>query len=398
MAGRSPAREVRVAPNIYKGPYGWRVYLRRFGKLKPKRFKRDVTIEEVQHFVDTFKLESKKLRRERRKTKAAAADDLSFRKDAARYVELETVKAMPSYQTRQAEIEKWVDAFGDRIRRSITTREIDEQLQAFLNDGYSGSSVNKFRTALMAMWTRLDGRSAANPVRDAMMFDEAPLVARGQSYDLLTLILDSIPEQRGRGVKGKKGSRSLGSESRARLEVLAWTGMDPSQLGRMKPGEHVNVRERWYITPHRQKGSRRRRTPRPVIKKPMSAEAARAFQRLIALGLLGKKFSTHSLRHTWYRAIGRVERELREEYDDPDFTLPHIRLKDIRHSFGTRLFEQVAKAKRSEVAAREIVGLMLDHAPGSPMTLRYSLGAVPNVLRTHLRALPGRRKLKRRRA
>jgi len=31
------------------------------------------------------------------------------------------------------------------------------------------------------------------------------------------------------------------------------------------------------------------------------------------------------------------------------------------------------------------VGRMLTHAPGSPMTLRYSLGAVPEVLRAQMK-------------
>jgi len=384
-----PRNDVRIAPNIWQTAYGWRVYVRRAGKLKPVRFPPDTTLAELQHFVDTFKLESKKLRRAKR-TRAEA--NSTFRADAQRYLALDTVKAMPSYATREWEIDVWVAVFGDRDRRTITTSAIDEQLQAFLNQGYSGSTVNKFRTALMSLWTKLDGRSAANPVRDALMFEEAGLQARGQSYDLLTRILDSIPEHYGRGVKGQKGSRGLGSESRARLEILAGTGMEPSQLKRMTEA-HFSIRERWYVTPPRQKGSRRRRTPRPVIRKPMSAELARAFQRFKDLGLVGNTFSTHSLRHTWERAIKRVERELRDERDEPDFTLPHIRLKDIRHSFGTALFEHVHKSK-GERAALEIVGLMLDHAPGSPMTLRYSLGAVPSVLK---RAVGGRKARRKRR-
>lgn len=392
----SAPKDVRVAPNIYRTPSGgWRVYVRSLGRLRPKRFKPSVTFEEVQYFVEAFKLEARRLRRDRHATRTwREAQPATFRDDGRAYLALKTVRAMPSYKTRVAEIEKWIAIFGDRIRRTITTAEIDEQLQALRNQGYSGSSVNRFRTALMALWTRLDGRSAANPVRDATMFEEAPLTARGQPYELLTLILDAIPAERGRGVKGEKGSRARGSESRARLEVLVWSGMDPGQLERMTT-QDLSVQERWYTTPPRRKGSRRRRTPRPVIRKPMSRELARAFQRLIDMDLLGKPFSTHSLRHTWERAIRRVEQQLRKKLRNPTLMLPHIRLKDIRHSFGTRLYEQVARAKGNDRAALEIVGQFLDHAPGSPMTLRYSLGAVPSVLRTHLRALPGRRRPRR---
>ena len=388
-------RELRVAPNIYQcvnadGQHvGWRVYVSRRGKLKPVRFKREVTPEELQHFVAAYKLESTRLRLARRRQVDEPPAPGTLADDVATYLALEVVKAMPSYPTREAELQTWVTLFGDRSRRTITAPQIDEQLQRLRNEGYSGSSVNKYRTALMSLWTRLDGRSAANPVKDTTMFDEAPLTARGQPYALLVQILEAIPPDVGRGVKGEKGSRKRPSESRARLEVLAWTGMDPSQLGRMRE-THVSMEERWYITPPRQKGSKRRRTPRPVIKKPMSREAARAFRRLIALGLLGKTFSTHSLRHTWLRALTRVERSLQEAYDDPAFTLPHIRLKDIRHSFGTRLYEDTENLT--------LVGQMLDHAPGSPMTQRYALGAVPTVLRRYVGQFPRRRAAPRRQA
>jgi integrase len=389
-----PTQEVRVAPNIYKTVYGWRVYVRRRdpvtgrSKLKPVRFKPDVTLEELQHFRDSVKLESKRIRRAARKAageKARSTTPITFREDATTYLALNVVKAMPSYKTRAIELRAWMGIFGDRPRRTITAPQIDEELQALKNAGYSGSTVNKFRTALMSLWTRLDGRSAANPVKDTAMFDEAPLIPRGQSYELLTRILDAIPQDRTRGVKGVKGSRTGESSSRARLEVLAWTGMDPSQLGRMDE-QDLSLEEGWYITPPRQKGSKRRRTPRPVIRKPMSKEAKRAFRRFVAIGLLGKTFSTHALRHTWERAIARVEQQLQEEYEDPRFTLPHIRLKDIRHSFGTALYEQTEDLG--------LVGQMLDHAPGSPMTLRYALKGVPTVLRRHVRSFPrrGRRK------
>jgi integrase len=382
--------EIRTAPNIYQcvdedGRHvGWRVYVRRpdpkTGRSQKSaiRFKPSVTLDELLHFRDAHKLEAKRQRRQRRRTAAVAVS--TFADDAAKYLALATVKAMPSFRTREIEITTWVGIFGSRPRHSITAPMIDEALQRLKNDGYSGSTVNKFRTALMSLWTRLDGRSAANPVKDTAMFDEAALIARAQPYDLLTQILDSIPAERGRGVKGEEGSRSRGSESRARLEVLAWTGMDPSQLA----GTKFNVRERWYVTPQRQKGSRRSRTPRPEIRKPMSPEAAKAFKRFEALGLRGKKFSTHSLRHTWERGIARVQKRLREELDDPTFTLPHIRLKDIRHSFGTRLYQRTQSL--------DAVGKMLDHAPGSPMTLRYSLGAVPSVLKTHMRKFGGRKR------
>ena len=275
-------------------------------------------LEDLKHFRDAAKLEARRLRRQTRHARRVKAlQPLTFAEEAAQYLALEVVLAMPSYQARQNEIGKWVKVFGKRVRGFITAGEMDEQLQRWRNAGYSAASVNKFRTALMALWTTLDGRGASNPVKDTRLFEEAEITARGQSYDLLERILDAVPE----------------GTARARLEVLAWTGMEPLQLKRLTSA-HLSIAEQWYVTPQRRKGqSKRRRTPRPVIRKPMSAEAVRAFSGSWTPTPGG--FSTTGLRRMWNRAQARLQTALRIELADPAFRIPHIRLKDIRHSFGT---------------------------------------------------------------
>jgi hypothetical protein len=47
---------------------------------------------------------------------------------------------------------------------------------------------------------------------------------------------------------------------------------------------------------------------------------------------------------------------------------------------------------KGERSAQDIVGQMLDHAPGSHETLRYTLGAVPSALRAHVKRFPQRRR------
>src|SRR6185503_12350037 len=104
------SKEIRVAPNIFKTPYGWRVYVRGFdptiGRSAKKnvRFKPNVTIEELQYFRDSFQLESKRLRREARLAGRIAPrgrESAGFRLDARAYLELPTTKAMPSYKDRE---------------------------------------------------------------------------------------------------------------------------------------------------------------------------------------------------------------------------------------------------------------------------------------------------------
>jgi site-specific recombinase XerD len=378
----SPGKETRVAPNIYQTPHGWRVYVKRDGVLKPVRFKRDVTLEQLEIFVRTFKEESERLRQQRQTEADAHAG--TFAADVARYLALKTVQAMPSYSDRARQIAFWRKAFGRRPRSAITTRDVDEQLQALFDGGASGSYVNKHRTALMALYTRLDGRAAANPVREARLYEEAEETPRGRSYALLKRILDAVPADRSRPVKGQKGSGTRGSLSRVRLELMAWTGMAPSQVGRLEPGKHFDLAQGWYVFPRRDKG-KKPRFPRPVIRKQMTADARAAFRRFVKLKAAGP-FDRRALRHTWLRALKRVQAAMRKELRDPDYILERVRLYDIRHSFGTEIF------KRTKDLA--ITAEMLDHS-SLRTTRRYSLGAMSDVLKGATRkfeAATGRRR------
>jgi integrase len=369
-------REVRVAPNIYKTPYGWRVYVRgrhpKTGKsrLAPVRFKADVTLEELEHFRDSHKLETRRLRIAARKSTAATAEIKgTFKQDAATYLALKTVQAMPSYKDRVRDIGLWVALFGNRKRSAITTREIDEQLQQWTNEEYAASTVNNRRTALMSMFTRLDGRAAANPVRDSRVFDEPDLEARGLPYELVVRILDAIPAER--SYSHLRPTKITQIKTRVRVEVMAWTGMRASQLGRLKR-EHVNFDEKWFIAPRSLKGGRKPRHPRPLIRKPMTADAAAALRRFFELKFEGK-FSASSARRLFVRAVKDVEKAMQKERKDPTFRLPAgIRPYDLRHSFGT---EMLRRTKSLETVAE-----LLDQT-STRMTKRYALGAVTDVMR-----------------
>lgn len=369
---RPSEKEFRVAPQIYRSRKGWRVYIRREGKRASIRFKPDITIEQLQSFVATANTANATFMRERRDVEREHQG--TFGADADRYLELKTVKAMPSYVDRTREITKWKRLLGKQARQDITARKIDEQLQAMRDAGLSASTVNKHRTALMSLWTRLDGRDAANPVRGTRVFEEPAAQPRGVSYDIIRRLLDAMPRDQSRPVKDEQGSRARGSKTQARLALMAWTGMTPIQISQLTPRD-VNVRERWYLSPPRGKGSRRPRHPRPIVRKPMTADSKHAFQRFIDIDAWGP-FDCRSLRRSLERAHKKVQDDLRTIRKDPAYELPHIRVYDFRHSFGTELFRRTKDLT--------LVAEMLDHS-SLQMTKRYSLGAMADVLKAGMR-------------
>jgi integrase len=357
--------DVRVAKWIWKTWCGWRVQFRHQGQPVSKRFTDADGEQAARDFLAGFMAKAAEQTAQAQEDKVARKGTLAT--DAKTYLALNTTKAMPTYDDRVWEIGKWVAALGARHRVSLTVRDLDEQLQAW-RPQYSNATVNKFRTALMALYTVLDGVGAANPVKATRVYPEADQLPRGRDYALLIKILDAIPD-RGRGVKGEKGSAQVGSQSKARLELFVWTGMTPAQMMILSP-EHFNLQERWYVSPRREKG-KQPRFPRPNPKKPMTDEIATAFARFVALNCWGE-FSRTALRSVWLRAQTRVQAAMRKDLKNPKFVLPRVRLYDIRHSFGTAVTQDHS-------GNLEAARLLLDHG-SERTTRRYTQAVVPSVL------------------
>ena len=155
----------------------------------------------------------------------------TFANDAARY--LMAVSAMPTFSERRTHIELWTDEFGQRRRNTITTNEIDVVLNRWLGEeGLAASTVKHRRTALLHLWHRLDGRDAVNPVRRSMVPAEPDPEPRGLPYSTVQKILEAMPEQ-GQTIKGK--ARDTASRTKARLTLMAYTGLSPATIMRLRP-------------------------------------------------------------------------------------------------------------------------------------------------------------------
>ena len=396
MAVPDSMRERKLAPNIVRTPWGFRVYTRRRdpttgrSKKTPKRFTIDTlppcactpasadcercALEFLTHYRDSYRLESKKLRRDARRAAAIAAAELrgTVEEAATTYLALAVIQAMPTFKDRRRDILLWVAVFGRRLMTSITTRDIDEQLQRWINDGYAASTVNNRRTALMSLWSTLYGPGAANPVRGALVFEEPDLQPRGLPFRLVQFILEAIPAARSHSHQRPTKVRHL--KSKPRIELEAVTGMRPSQIGRLVEGQHFSLEERWYVIPRSLKGRQRKRsrTPRPLIRLHMTDRQAQAFERFHDLKCYGP-YSASSRRRIFREAVTLAEARIREELQQPDFHFPADLVPyDLRHSFGTEMLRVTKNLKT--------VADLLDQTT-TRMTTRYALGAIPDVLR-----------------
>jgi integrase len=102
--------------------------------------------------------------------------------------------------------------------------------------GLAASTVNHRRTALQHLWTVLNGRNNPNPVRDVPKQQEPEPAVRALPYTQIEAILAALPDV-GQGLSGK--ARDGDSKTKARLRVMAYTGIPAAQLRRLKP-EHID--------------------------------------------------------------------------------------------------------------------------------------------------------------
>lgn len=252
-----------------------------------------------------------------------------FRDDATTY--LQAVRAMPSYAGRRQHIDEWIALFGDRPRGTITSHEIRAQLHVWKTAGKAASTVNHRRTALMHLFTVLDGKSAANPVKDVPKFTEPSPFPRALSSATIRRLL----------------SKMRGTDQ-ARAMVIAYTGIPHAQLAQIRP-EHVNFTAGTVIVHGRKKGQGTATSIRRL-----TVKGIQALRKMGATKAWGP-FDRWAFRRAVHEACAAAK------------VNPPLRPYDLRHFFGTELYRRSGDLR----AVQELMGL------SSPtLTNRYALGAV----------------------
>ena len=167
LQGPMKRKRVRIARGIYRDRWGLSATVKVDGKQREQRFPKDTGLRKIREWRDQIRVALR--------AAAPRQPRNSFKVDADHYLAI--VQGMPSYNERKRNINDWVAEFGPRRRDSITTEEIWAVLQRREQEGYAASTLNHLRGALMHLWTRLDGKDAANPVARIPRYREPDLAS-----------------------------------------------------------------------------------------------------------------------------------------------------------------------------------------------------------------------------
>lgn len=339
------------APGIRRHGAGWQVCAKFRGERLFQQFPIEAALSEMLEWQQDTVAELRLQIRDR-------PTGGTFAADCDKYLSIPSVRAMPTYVERKQHIEEWVDVFGPRRRRTIRSFDIEQQCARLAEDGYAASSINKRLRALSNVWTKLDGRRAPNPVREVTEFEEPDPEARALPYELIEAIIDAMPET-AVGVK-KDGTRTTGknvareNKTKARLRVMAYTGLSQKQLGLLQASD-VDLEAGTMRLVARRKGRKLQRASDRALPQlvPLVPQAIDAFRTFAALNCWGP-FSNS----TMHRGFQSVCRQL---------GLTGLKPYDLRHSAATAVYRATRDLRAT--------GALLGHR-SERTTLRYTMAAV----------------------
>lgn len=329
---------------------GWRVTVRVNGRLYTKQFPIDKPVAEMRAWrelqVTTFG--------------GGRRRDGSLRADVETFLARPEIAAQSYVHQTAAHLALWIAALGgDRPRVDITRDEIEAVLQRWLRT-LAAPTVYHRRSALLSLYTTLDGAGTPNLVKDTTC--PPSWIPRDHSvpYATLAAIIAAMPAWS----YPKKGIRRP-AVARIVARVIVEVGIRPVDLQRIRrPDLSWDAATlRWPAS-----GKGRGVAARTLPLTPKGLEALRDFDAANAYGA----FNPEAVGHSFKRAARRVAGD-----DTP------IHLYALRHSVGADLYR----------VTRDLatVGRMLGHAPGSAATAQYAQGANADVDRAAAAALSAAR-------
>jgi integrase len=292
-------KRTRLATGIYKDAMG--IALRISVQGTPREFRRDLTNRPYKD-RDLAWLRQERIRRQAAASLVAERDDdtaTRFAADVERF--LNTISSKGHRINSQGYMAHWSAHFATRQRNEITDLEVQT---AFAAIDQSASTKIHIRRALIQFYDALNGKSGYNPGRSIKKPQKDEESVRDLPWTMIEQIFHALPPSR----------------AKARLMVIAYTGLPQKQIAALKPSD-LRLQDRQFVAHPRRKGA-------GVAGRvqPLSDYGVKAFTAFLEADAFGT-FQNRQLVNT-FRYGARLA----------GITLPDdARPYDLRHSFLTEL-------------------------------------------------------------
>lgn len=288
------AKRRKLYKNIYADNHGYAIVVTYKGQRVEKRFPAELTLQTLKTHRETLLYDLAK----------ASPIRGSLRADYEAY--LLSLPAGRMKDNRERECRVWAK-LGPFPRASITADMIARELAHMK---FSASSKKKALTALKAVY-RFHG-DTETPV-DTIKRPREQHEIRGIPQSVVTMILRQLPR----------------SKTRARLKVLARTGLPHAQIAALQP-HHLDLERREVTVTPRRKG---RGVPARTL--PITHKAVRAFKEFQREEAWGP-FSRHSMWRMFQEAVTAAKAAWKGRWPAPE----HLRPYDLRHAFATEVYRR----------------------------------------------------------
>jgi integrase len=280
---------------------------------------------------------------------------------------------MPSWVSRRSDLRAWLPRFGDRRRHTLTAAELNQQLHDWREAGVAAATCNHRRRALIALFDALDRpapgedattRRSSNPARQTDAMRPPALEARDIDAATRRQLLRAMYPGKARAMWG----------------VMSETGLPPARI-RLLRAEDVDLEARAVFVLGRRKGHGTASRTLPLTAAGVRAFAEYAKQSAFATmdPETGALRPGGVARATLFLVFSRALEALNTVRARAGLAPLQLRPYDARHAFGAAVYRQTGDLR----AAAELLDVSLETA------MRYTMGAVPDRLRTVVATLDG---------
>ena len=330
----------RIAPGVYRDDIGYAAVVSvgsgKRRQSQERRFPAGTALRTITDWQTGVRAQFK--RQAKRQTIHDANTAGTLRDDVQRYLAL--ASAMPSAESRAYDLAAWVAVHGQTRTLKLTPDTLIRTHQAWAADGYAPSTLNHRRNALVQVYRHLYP-TAENPARLIPHTREPKGDARNVDPADVLAVLEAMRP----------------SATRARLKVMAATGLSQARIKRVTPAD-LDLKARTMRLVGRRKGDGTAGRVFPLSTRGVAAW--REFTKYRAWGDFANEGLPVSLRRG-IEAVNVARRKVKGLTLVPDF-IPY----QLRHTFGTELYRVTGDIR--------MVAELLDCTVTT--ALRYTRGAV----------------------